>query len=46
MSIKIENKLPSWFNGELYTHSYGFNTANGRGIIETIKNYYYEYKRD
>ena len=31
---------------ELYTHSYGFNTANGRGIIETIKNYYYEYKRD
>ena len=29
---------------ELYTHSYGFHTANGRGIIETIKGYYYEYK--
>ena len=28
----------------LYTHSYGFHTANGRGIIETIKSYYYEYK--
>ena len=28
----------------LCTHSYGFHTANGRGIIETIKSYYYEYK--
>ena len=28
----------------LYTHSYGFHTANGRGIIETIKSYYYEYE--
>jgi hypothetical protein len=26
----------------LHTHSYGFHTANGRGIIERIKNYYYE----
>ena len=30
----------------LYTHSYGFHTANGRGIIERIKEYYYEYKRN
>tara|TARA_R100000458_G_C8096434_1_gene124959 strand:+ start:296 stop:565 length:270 start_codon:yes stop_codon:yes gene_type:complete len=28
----------------LHTHSYGFHTATGRHIIETIKNYYYEYK--
>ena len=28
----------------LHTHSYGFNTATGRDIIETIKEYYYEYK--
>ena len=27
----------------LYTHSYGFHTANGRHIIETIKEKYYEY---
>ena len=36
--LLIENKpIPS-----LYTHSYGVHTANGRGIIERIKNYYYE----
>ena len=29
---------------DLHTHSYGFNTANGRHIIETIKEKYYEYK--
>ena len=29
---------------DLYTHSYGFHTANGRGIIETIKEKYYEYE--
>ena len=29
---------------ELHTHSYSFNTATGRHIIETIKNKYYEYK--
>ena len=29
---------------ELHTHSYGFHTATGRHIIETIKDYYYEYK--
>ena len=28
----------------LHTHSYSFNTATGRHIIETIKEYYYEYK--
>ena len=28
----------------LYTHSYGFHTANGRNIIETIKEKYYEYE--
>ena len=28
----------------LHTHSYGFHTANGREIIETIKEKYYEYE--
>ena len=28
----------------LHTHSYNFNTATGRHIIDTIKEYYYEYK--
>ena len=28
----------------LHTHSYGFHTASGRNIIETIKEKYYEYK--
>ena len=37
--LLVENKpIPS-----LHTHSYGFHTANGRGIIERIKSYYYEY---
>tara|TARA_R110001592_G_scaffold131530_1_gene345556 strand:+ start:271 stop:537 length:267 start_codon:yes stop_codon:yes gene_type:complete len=27
---------------KLHTHSYNFNTATGRHIIDTIKNYYYE----
>ena len=26
----------------LHTHSYSFNTAKGRHIINTIKEYYYE----
>ena len=30
----------------LHTHSYSFNTATGRHIIETIRNYYYEYKNN
>ena len=29
----------------LMTHSYGFHTASGRYIIETIKEYYYEQER-
>ena len=38
--LLIENKpIPS-----LHTHSYGFHTRNGRGIIERIKSYYYEYQ--
>ena len=28
----------------LHTHSYSFNTATGRHIIETIKEKYYEYE--
>ena len=28
----------------LHTHSYGFHTATGRNIIETLKQFYYEYK--
>jgi len=28
----------------IHTHSYGFHTANGRHIIETIKQKYYEYE--
>ena len=28
----------------LHTHSYGFHTATGRNIIETIKEKYYEHK--
>ena len=38
--LLIENKPIS----SLMTHSYGFHTANGRGIINRIKDYYYEYK--
>tara|TARA_R110002012_G_C11644911_1_gene610965 strand:+ start:2413 stop:2664 length:252 start_codon:yes stop_codon:yes gene_type:complete len=38
--LLVENKpIPS-----LHTHSYGFHTANGRGIIERIKSYYYEFQ--
>ena len=39
--LLVENKpIPS-----LNTHSYGFHTQNGRGIIERIKSYYYEYEK-
>lgn len=27
---------------ELYTHSYGFNTSNGRALREEFEGYYYE----
>ena len=30
----------------LHTHSYGFNTATGRNIIETLKYKYYEYEKN
>ena len=29
---------------QLHTHSYGFHTATGRHIIETLKYKYYEYE--
>ena len=29
---------------QLHTHSYGFHTATGRSIIETLKSKYYEYR--
>jgi hypothetical protein len=29
----------------LITHSYGFHTATGRNIINTIQEYYYEYEK-
>ena len=34
----IENKPIS----SMHTHSYGFNTANGRALKEQFNNYYYE----
>ena len=38
--LLVENKpIP-----KLYTHSYGFHTANGREIINNIKEKYYEYE--
>ena len=30
----------------LHTHNYGFHTATGRNIIETLKMKYYEYKNE
>ena len=30
----------------LHTHSYGFHTATGRHIIETLKMKYYEYENN
>jgi len=30
----------------LHTHSYGFHTATGRNIIETLKMKYYEYENN
>jgi hypothetical protein len=38
--LLVENKPIN----SLMTHSYGFHTANGREIIETIKSKYYEYE--
>ena len=39
--IFFNDPIPS-----LHTHNYGFHTATGRHIIETIKDYYYEYKNN
>ena len=39
MELLLNNKPIN----SLMTHSYGFHTANGRYIIETIKEKYYEY---
>ena len=38
MQLLLENKP---IDG-LHTHSYGFHTANGRSLIEGMKNTYYE----
>jgi len=40
MQLLLENKPIDM----LHTHSYGFHTANGREIINKVKDYYYEYK--
>ena len=40
MELLLNNKPIN----SLMTHSYGFHTANGRYIIETIKEKYYEYE--
>lgn len=40
MYLLLENKPIN----RLMTHSYGFHTASGRHIIETIKEKYYEYE--
>ena len=37
--LLVENKPIN----RLMTHSYGFHTANGRHIIESIQEKYYEY---
>lgn len=38
MQLLLENKPID----ALHTHSYGFHTANGRSLIEGMKNVYYE----
>ena len=46
--IKAEDFMKLLFFNEpiplLHTHNYGFHTATGRNIIQTLKDYYYEYK--
>ena len=39
MYLLLENRPIN----SLMTHSYGFHTANGRGIINSLKEKYYEY---
>ena len=38
MRLLLENEPIS----DLYTHSYGFHTRNGRELIEGMQNAYYE----
>ena len=40
MQLLLENRPIDM----LHTHSYGFHTANGRGIINAIQDKYYEYE--
>ena len=40
MYLLLENRLID----VLYTHSYGFHTANGREIINNLQHKYYEYE--
>ena len=37
--VLFNDPIPS-----LHTHSYGFHTASGRNIIQTIQEFYHEYK--
>ena len=37
--VLFNDPIPS-----LHTHNYGFHTASGRNIIQTIQEYYHEYK--
>ena len=39
--LLFNEHLPS-----LHTHNYGFHTATGRHIIDTIREYYYEYESE
>jgi catabolite regulation protein CreA len=41
MYLLLENKP---INGS-YTHSYGFHTAYGRDLINTMSEYYYKYNQ-
>jgi len=40
MQLLLENKPID----DMHTHSYGFQTANGRGIIDIITDKYFEYE--
>jgi replication initiation and membrane attachment protein DnaB len=42
LQLLIENKPID----AIHTHSYGFHTANGRHIIESIQQKYYEYETE
>ena len=42
LELLLENKPIN----RLMTHSYGFHTANGREIIETLKHKYYEHENN